>query len=195
MIWNEFPCLDFVDSQFKDHTGGGRVFDRLPLPKWERGFLDHWGLSARVPASDGELAKLRDLRSRLRNLLEEASQGKGLERAQAKHLSTVLGGAPMAYGLTRDLGVAVVPVQRDWRWVAAEVTRSAIDLVTSSDPRRIKVCANPDCSWIFYDGSFNHSRRWCQANICGNLLTVRQHRAHRITGLSQTQPPLRGHPA
>jgi predicted RNA-binding Zn ribbon-like protein len=179
MIWNEFPCLDFIDSKFNDHTGSGRVFDRLPLTEWQRGFLTHWGWSTRVPASRQELATLRELRSRLRHLLEDASQGKGIMRAQVNYLGTVLASAPMIYGITRELRVTVLPIQPDWRWVAAELTRSAIELVTSSDLGRIKVCANPDCSWLFFDESFNRSRRWCQANICGNLIAVRQHRTQR----------------
>ena len=50
---------------------------------------------------------------------------------------------------------------------------------------RLKICANPDCRWVFYDRS--HSRRgaWCDMASCGNLIKNRNLRARRG---SQTQP-------
>jgi predicted RNA-binding Zn ribbon-like protein len=50
---------------------------------------------------------------------------------------------------------------------------------------RLKVCANPDCRWVFYDRS--HSRRgaWCDMASCGNLIKNRNLRARRG---SQRQP-------
>jgi predicted RNA-binding Zn ribbon-like protein len=45
--------------------------------------------------------------------------------------------------------------------------------------RRLKVCGNPDCLWVFYDRS--HSRRgaWCDMASCGNLIKNRNFRARR----------------
>jgi len=44
---------------------------------------------------------------------------------------------------------------------------------------RLKLCANPDCRWAFYDRS--HSRRgaWCDMASCGNRLKNRNLRARR----------------
>jgi predicted RNA-binding Zn ribbon-like protein len=44
---------------------------------------------------------------------------------------------------------------------------------------RLKLCANPDCRWAFYDRS--HSRRgsWCDMATCGNRLKNRNLRARR----------------
>jgi len=56
---------------------------------------------------------------------------------------------------------------------------------------RLKVCANPDCLWAFYDRS--HSRRgaWCDMASCGNLIknrNLRSRRAGRGTGAGQRDP-------
>jgi predicted RNA-binding Zn ribbon-like protein len=181
MIWNEFPCFDLVDSQFADHTGGGRVFERLPLAGWQRAFLDHWGWTAPVPASRDELVLLGGLRGRLRRVLERAGEGLELRPVDVRYLNSVLGAAPFVYAMASGREVITLPRKRDWNTVAAALVRSAVEVVTASDPSRIKVCANADCSWMFYDQSTNRSRRWCQANICGNLVKVREHRSHRRT--------------
>ena len=44
---------------------------------------------------------------------------------------------------------------------------------------RLKMCANPDCQWVFYDRSRNHQGSWCDMAVCGNRLKNRQLRARR----------------
>src|SRR4051812_3828911 len=60
------------------------------------------------------------------------------------------------------------------------VARSAIELLTTGDSRRIKVCENPyGCGWLFYDGSKNGSRRWCSMEGCGSQVKMRRQYAKR----------------
>jgi predicted RNA-binding Zn ribbon-like protein len=44
---------------------------------------------------------------------------------------------------------------------------------------RLKMCANPDCRWVFYDRSRNQQGNWCDMAVCGNRLKNRQLRARR----------------
>jgi predicted RNA-binding Zn ribbon-like protein len=44
---------------------------------------------------------------------------------------------------------------------------------------RLKLCANPDCEWAFYDRSRNQQGNWCDMAVCGNRLKNRQLRARR----------------
>jgi CGNR zinc finger/Putative stress-induced transcription regulator len=44
---------------------------------------------------------------------------------------------------------------------------------------RLKVCANPDCRWAFYDRSRNQHGNWCNMALCGNRLKNRQLRGRR----------------
>ena len=42
---------------------------------------------------------------------------------------------------------------------------------------RLKVCANSDCRWVFYDRSRNRQGHWCEMAVCGNRLKNRAFRA------------------
>jgi predicted RNA-binding Zn ribbon-like protein len=65
---------------------------------------------------------------------------------------------------------------------------SATALLTTGDPRRIKVCPGvPDavvpCAWLFYDTTKNRIRHWCTMSDCGKKSKARRQtsrrRAHR----------------
>ena len=56
------------------------------------------------------------------------------------------------------------------------VVRSAADLLTSDDLKRVKQCGGEDCRWLFLDTSRNRSRRWCDMADCGNVAKVRRFR-------------------
>lgn len=45
--------------------------------------------------------------------------------------------------------------------------------------RRLKVCRNPGCQWVFYDRSRNQTRRWCEMRVCGNRAKARSFRERR----------------
>lgn len=74
----------------------------------------------------------------------------------------------------------------DWSWRGPEerldsilwpVVWSAAALLTSEEARRIRVCAGPDCGWMYVDRSRNGLRRWCQMETCGTLEKSRRRRA------------------
>jgi predicted RNA-binding Zn ribbon-like protein len=44
---------------------------------------------------------------------------------------------------------------------------------------RLKACANPDCSWAFFDRSRNQQGNWCDMAVCGNRLKNREFRTRR----------------
>ena len=50
----------------------------------------------------------------------------------------------------------------------AVVVRSAVELLSSDELARVRVCAADDCDWLFVDESRNGSRRWCDMKVCGN---------------------------
>jgi predicted RNA-binding Zn ribbon-like protein len=73
-----------------------------------------------------------------------------------------------------------------WIWLDAErnlesplwpVVLAAATLLTSPDASRIRVCAKPDCGWIFVDRSRNGFRRWCQMATCGTEEKTRRRAA------------------
>jgi predicted RNA-binding Zn ribbon-like protein len=44
---------------------------------------------------------------------------------------------------------------------------------------RLKVCANAECQWAFFDRSRNQQGSWCEMATCGNRLKNRELRARR----------------
>jgi predicted RNA-binding Zn ribbon-like protein len=49
-----------------------------------------------------------------------------------------------------------------------QVVHAAVVLITSSDIYNVRECSEETCRWFFLDRSRNHSRRWCDMQLCGN---------------------------
>ena len=49
-----------------------------------------------------------------------------------------------------------------------QVVDAAVGLITSSDIDSVRECSEKTCRWLFLDRSRNHSRRWCDMQLCGN---------------------------
>jgi predicted RNA-binding Zn ribbon-like protein len=77
---------------------------------------------------------------------------------------------------------------------AKRVALSALELLLSSEPARVKRCASRDgCGWIFLDESKNASRRWCSMDACGAAAKLRRYRARqrearRAAGAKRRRP-------
>jgi predicted RNA-binding Zn ribbon-like protein len=60
------------------------------------------------------------------------------------------------------------------------IVKSAADLLVSAELDRLRICANPQCGWLFLDSSRNRSRRWCSMESCGNRAKARRfYRRHQ----------------
>ena len=53
-------------------------------------------------------------------------------------------------------------------WILNPIIRSAVEMLVSDEVKRVKICADPACGWLFIDTSRNRSRRWCDMKDCGN---------------------------
>jgi len=181
-LWGRYLCLDLVNSLETDSRGSGQIFDWLPKPGWRSEFLESWDLSLDDPEEPVPMAALTELRSLVRPLVEAWGRGSGPDDRDVQTLRTLIGLAPITRGLisgSAGYEVEIRPLTRNWCWVMAEIAVSVIKLLNEGNPDHLKVCRNPDCSWLFYDETLNHSRRWCSARACGNLLKVRRFRAQR----------------
>ena len=176
---SEHLCVDFVNSRFTDHTGSGRIFDRLDLQEWQRWFAQRCGLTIEQRPSAPMHRHLIDMRDLLRRLLESRSDPTDGDLAA---LNRVLASSSRFWRLVRvERTFALQSLWRDedWRAVMAATVASYGRLLVGSQLHRIKRCLNPDCTFLFYDQSRNGTRRWCEARACGNLLKVRRHRDQR----------------
>jgi predicted RNA-binding Zn ribbon-like protein len=55
-----------------------------------------------------------------------------------------------------------------------QVIEAAVVLITSSDICNVRECSEKTCRWLFLDRSRNHSRRWCDMQLCGNRSKAKQ---------------------
>jgi predicted RNA-binding Zn ribbon-like protein len=174
------PCINFVNSEFDDHVGSGRRYDRLILPRWRKWFLSRCGIPAHGSVSRAQLAELAALRRRLRRLLES---GAAPTRSDIAEFNRILKAAPMTWELTLDsdiwppLSSHLAPARGGWAAAMAIIVSSYADLVASGEVSRVKRCNNPHCCYLFFDSTRSATRRWCDPHACGNLVKVRLFRA------------------
>ncbi|WSQ06901.1 ABATE domain-containing protein [Streptomyces sp. NBC_01231] len=69
----------------------------------------------------------------------------------------------------------------------ALVAQDAVDLLLSSEIRRVRVCGADRCALRFLDRSPAHNRRWCSMSRCGNRTKVRLHQARTRQGGRATE--------
>ncbi len=177
------PCLDFADSVITSHARKGGRFDRLQTRAWRQWFLERWGYSAPADPSANELLDLIDLRTTLRSYMEHQR----LPRGPAVHrLNRLLRAAQLYWQLDsgsddrpQNLSAHLKPAKAGWSAVMADIVVSYARLGEQGRLARVRRCANKNCALIFLDESVNGTRRWCDPRLCGNLIKVRKHRAHR----------------
>ncbi len=173
-------CLDFLNSEWGDFRGRWRE-DRLLQPAWLEEFLERWNLRMADPVSPAIVDALVELRTLMRRIVGTLPAGNP-SSDDLNALNAILLNAPSIRRLVwggEKFELEMVPLARDWRWVMAEIAASFADLLAKHDSKRLKICENPNCRWIFYDESKSRTRRWCTNNKCANLWKVRRFRARK----------------
>jgi predicted RNA-binding Zn ribbon-like protein len=175
-------CLDFANTV--DNRPTERVRENLET----YGDLVAWSRQSGLLSSREE----RILLARAAREPREASRV--LERARRLRESLfalfVRGGAPDALDeLQRALPEAYHrPVLRsrpsyELSWeddpnaldrILGPVVRSAVELLTSKELDRVRVCGAENCDWLFLDESRSRSRQWCNMAVCGNRAKARR---------------------
>ncbi|MBV8217430.1 MAG: CGNR zinc finger domain-containing protein [Solirubrobacterales bacterium] len=159
--------------------------DRLADPDEARDWLIDAGLlSPDRPVSAAELAAGREVRDCLRSLLEAGSgslgDGDGVRAEDLETLRTLAAehSARLTVASGGALGIECSSADTlgDGLFELLLIIRGAQEDGSWS---RLKMCANPDCQWVFYDRSRNQQGNWCDMAVCGNRLKNRQLRARR----------------
>jgi predicted RNA-binding Zn ribbon-like protein len=164
-----------TNSRYEDHTGTGEVYECLEMPRWRDWFFDQAGIAVEQPLTPRALSELRRVRAILRDLLEERARP---DRDALAWINAHLAASPVTWQLRRVGGDVRLEMTRpgDWSALIATVLTSYGHLLETGRLDRVRRCANPHCTWLFYDESRNASRRWCDPHVCGNLHGVRAHR-------------------
>ena len=168
--------IQLVNSDWRDPTGGGGA-DRLDDSEWLQNFTGTNGLDP-VPSDGATRTGLANLRRAIRACAERAANDKQPGRAALAEINEVLGQARSTARLVIDAdGYRITHAVQDEGLARAlyEIAMSFARDLVDQDPSRIRICANPDCRWVFYDNSRSRTRRWCE-DSCGNLVRVRSFR-------------------
>jgi predicted RNA-binding Zn ribbon-like protein len=170
------PWVDLVNSEEWD--GFGKLTDHLTDPRWLATFLQHWDLCP-FPATEVPRGKLGRLRALLRGAAERLTGGGSLSRKELAILNQALK-VPVWQKLVQNqngISAETVPVRSDWSWVIARTAASFGEMLANQEVQLVKICANPDCRWVFRDPTKARTKRWCNDRTCGNRARVRRARA------------------
>lgn len=69
--------------------------------------------------------------------------------------------------------------------VIAALAAAVQEAVLTGTWARLKSCANPECSWLFYDSSRSRTGRWCSMGACGSVSKARRYRARQRQSVSE----------
>lgn len=139
--------------------------------------LEHW-LADQALLPDGVVADRSDV-TRLagfRRVLRAALQRQDdLEPAPAAEVVRV----PLNVVLTATDEPRLVPEGTGTDAVVGEIFAAAARTAFTGEWWRIRVCAAPDCRWVYYDGSKPGRGRYCAPDSCGNRVKSREYRRRK----------------
>lgn len=154
--------------------------DRLADPADARPWLiDNGLMAADAGLSDADLQRLRDVREALRALLVRNGGGPSPTEAAWEPLRAVATGGVVRAEVDADGAVGLTAVGDSVAERLVELLLIMRDAQRDGSWARLKVCANDECRWAFYDRSRNHGGTWCEMSACGNKLKNREFRARR----------------
>jgi predicted RNA-binding Zn ribbon-like protein len=178
-------ALDFLNTL---HPGHGRTDEQHARDEHLASPADAamWFLEqelihpdAGIRFTDVELARVRRVRSALREVVDAVVEGRKPE-ADAVHLVNAVLEARRPTRLELDGSAlrighrhADTPVDD----ALALIAEAIIEELATGRPERLRVCANDRCRWAFFDSSPTGRRRWCDMRSCGNQAKAARYRA------------------
>ena len=156
------------------------------LVRWAAGTA---GLGAKVvdalegwapahPAAEALFAEAIALREAIYRIFHALACGEAVADPDLAALNRALAAAPPRHrvGPTyAGFGWQIEGARTSAPMLLAPVLWSAGDLLASDRRRRVRLCANEQCLWLFLDESKAGTRRWCDMASCGNRAKARRH--------------------
>ncbi len=127
------------------------------------------------------LVDARRVRAALRSLAERGAVAPQVRVEALQEINRVLGRSAGTRRLEiRPDGTfarSFVPVGDAFAGLMIPIVESAADALIIGELMRVRRCADPRCARVFYDGTKNAARRWCDMATCGNRAKAARHRA------------------
>jgi predicted RNA-binding Zn ribbon-like protein len=138
------------------------------------------------------LADARRVRAALRALAERGAQSAEARLYGVGEINRVLGRSAGTRRLeARPDGTfarSFVPVGDAFAGLMIPVVESAADALVLGELARVHRCADPRCPRVFFDGTKNGRRRWCDMALCGNRAKAARHRRRRREHETEPEP-------
>jgi predicted RNA-binding Zn ribbon-like protein len=132
--------------------------------------------------NDPELDALRGLRASLRELAAANTEGGEPPAATLEVFNEAVRPHAASVRLGAEEGRVVAslsPHESGAGGVIAALATAVQEAALTGAWARLKACANPECSWLFYDASRSRTGRWCSMGACGSVSKARAYRARQ----------------
>ena len=149
--------------------------------------LEIW-VRAHPAAAAGLFAEAIALREVMYRAFRAVACGEQVVDQDLAALNCALAVAPPRHRLAATAagyGWQIGPAEISAPMLLAPVLWSAGDLLASDRRRRVRLCANEQCLWLFLDESKAGTRRWCDMATCGNRAKARRHYQRARVGSAQ----------
>ncbi|WP_406631289.1 CGNR zinc finger domain-containing protein [Amycolatopsis sp. WGS_07] len=166
-------ATDLVNTSPRVRSAGDALPDSAALER----FLAEHGLLPDAPRSADDLARVHALRDEVRTVLEAD------EDEAARLAGDLVARAGRGPRLHRD-------GDGRWQWhietaagasladeLAVVIGAGLLGVLQALGHDRFRPCAAPDCDGVFVDTSRAGRRRYCMPDLCGNRVSVANHRA------------------
>ncbi|TLP96990.1 hypothetical protein FEF26_08385 [Nesterenkonia salmonea] len=135
------------------------------------------GMPLEQMPEDRELRRYKSLREALRAVLLAHISGSPAEKASAAQALNRVTGPDLLQASFNELAEPKVSARADTEpSLEGRLMEAAVDAHYKQTWARLKVCANEDCRWSFFDSSKNRSATWCDMAICGSRAKMRLYR-------------------
>ncbi len=156
--------------------GPDRLADADDARPW---LIENGLLAPDCELGDADLQLLRDVREALRALLMRNANGSVPTEAELAPLRAVAAGGAARAEFDAEGKVRLAAAGDSVAERLVGLVLAIRDAQREGSWTRLKVCANDECRWAFYDRSRNHGGTWCEMSACGNKLKNREFRARR----------------
>lgn len=175
--------LDFLNTLSYDD---GLPKEHFPTASDAASWLREQGLlhaDEAVVIGDRQLDRLRRVRAALREVTDAVAERRAADPRALETVNSTLRRRETVVLVPASDGVGVShrhegnPLDD----ALARLATPIVDEIASGHPDRLRICANDECRWVFFDSSRAARRRWCDMSSCGNRAKAARHRA-RLKG-------------
>jgi predicted RNA-binding Zn ribbon-like protein len=172
-------ALDFLNTLDLDD---GQLVEHFSQPSDVAAWFSDHGLihpESRSRWTSTDLDRVRLVRRALRDVVESVVDHRRPERDSVDLVNTTLESRRPARleldGSAVRIGHrhAEAPVSD----ALAVIAEAIVNELAAGRPERLRICANDQCRWTFFDSSPTGRRRWCSMASCGNRAKAARHRA------------------